>query len=134
MHRDWQGKESQSGNVSIQKPFLVALFSNHVVHKLTVCCDFVSCICLLEQLLTSMDFFFSEALKEADTAKMHALQQLKDENKTLAQELDNSHKGQSELSKVNNTQLISHISQSIGHFLCVVGEPLLPSLSLLAQR
>lgn len=42
----------------------------------------------------------SEALKEADAAKTHTLLQLKEENKTLAQQLDSSHKGQSELSKV----------------------------------
>lgn len=62
----------------------------------------------------------SEALKEADSAKAHTLQQLKEENKTLNQELDSSHKGQSELSKVKSTPLVSHISLDIIQFLCVL--------------
>lgn len=47
-------------------------------------------------------YFFSEELKEADCVKTKSLQMLQDENNKLTQELDNSHKGQSDLLKVQH--------------------------------
>ncbi len=43
---------------------------------------------------------FSEELKEAVSVKTQSLQMLQDENNKLTQELDGSHKGQSDLVKV----------------------------------
>lgn len=43
---------------------------------------------------------FSEDLKEADSEKTRSLQALKDENAKLTRDLDDSHRGQSELKKV----------------------------------
>ncbi len=45
---------------------------------------------------------FSEKLKEADCVKTQSLQMLQDENNKLAQELENSHKGQSDFVKVKH--------------------------------
>lgn len=47
-------------------------------------------------------YFFSEELKEVDSVKTQSLQMLQDENNKLTQELDNSHKGQSDLVKVQH--------------------------------
>lgn len=43
---------------------------------------------------------FSEDLKEADCEKTRSLQALKDENAKLTRDLDDGHRGQSELKKV----------------------------------
>lgn len=49
---------------------------------------------------------FREALKEADSVKTQSLQMLENENNNLKQELDNSHKGQSELVKVQHVFIL----------------------------
>lgn len=90
--------------------FLVALFCECDLSRLAVCCDFFFKMYFIYCELPPLTGCSSEALKEADSAKAHTLQQLKEENKMLSQELDSSHKGQSELSKVKSTPLVSHIS------------------------
>lgn len=54
-------------------------------------------VCFLKHL-----YLFSEVLKEADSVKTRSLQMLKEANNKLTQELDNNHKGQSELVKVQH--------------------------------
>lgn len=49
---------------------------------------------------------FREALKEADSVKTQSLQMLENENNKLKQELDNNHKGQSELVKVQRVFIL----------------------------
>lgn len=73
------------GNVSISS-FLVAVCQNFLIlHSIFSC---------------------SEDLKKADSAKTQSLQALKDENSKLTQELDISHKGQSEVIKVKRAYFL----------------------------
>lgn len=60
----------------------------------------------------------SEDLKEADSVKTRSLQALKDENNKLTQELDHSHTGQSELTKVEHALIFLFYSDV--HTECTV--------------
>lgn len=85
MHRNSKVKESGPGNVSILS-FLVAGCQNVLILNSVFSC--------------------SEELKRADSAKTQSIQALKDENDKLTQELDISHKGQSELIKVKGAYFL----------------------------
>lgn len=84
MHRNSKDKESVPGNVSS------SLF-------LAIC---------QTVLIPNSVFSCSEDLKKTDSAKKQSLRALKDENDKLTQELDNSHKGQSELTKVKRAYFL----------------------------
>lgn len=56
-------------------------------------------------------YLFSEVLKEADSVKTRSLQMLKEANNKLTQELDNNHKGQSELVKVQHVFILKMLQK-----------------------
>lgn len=78
---------------------------------------------------------FREALKEADSVKTQSLQILEDEKNKLKQELENNHKGQSELVKVQHlfilfflmvcTSIRAHVFHLLG-VLIMTGFNLIP--------
>lgn len=142
VHRNGQGEESVSGDVSFHSNFRLPCFVNMIPVSRRFAVIFYWNVLKFYLNYCRWRDFFSEALKEADSAKTRTLQQLKEENKTLTQQVDNRHKGQSELSKVKTTRLASHISHDVVQFLCVLLvsyktmdlNSLSLSLSLLAQR